>query len=73
MTSVRIYNTCVGHFKEPSESTKVLRKLNELGYKGFLFSMNDFYTLKVIMTPDPSKAAMVQMQLSSLGFDAFVN
>lgn len=72
MTSVRIYNTCVGHFKEPSKATKVLKKLNKLGYKGFLFSMGDFYTLKVKMTPDPGKAATEQMLLSEKGFDAFV-
>lgn len=72
MTSIRIYSTCVGHFKEPSESTKVLRKLNSTGYKGFLFSMGDYYTLKVMTTPDPSKAANLQMLLTEKGFDSFV-
>lgn len=69
---MRIYSTCVGHFGETSESTKVLKKLNAAGYKGFLFSMDGFYTLKVYTTPDPMRAADVQMKLQQQGFDAFV-
>lgn len=67
-----VYSTCVGHFKEASESKKALKKLNELGLKGFLFSMNDFYTLKTYTGPNENIANNLMKTLKIKGFDTFV-
>lgn len=67
-----IYSACIGKCKEVSEANKLLKKLNEKGYKGYLYSLNDFYTLKVVMTPDMNKANIAAENLKRMGFDAFV-
>ena len=67
-----IYSVCVGKFKETSEANKELKKINAAGYKGFLFSMGDFYTLKVVMTPFLEKAEEANRVLLKKGFASYI-
>lgn len=67
-----IYSVFVGKYSTPSVSKSDLRKLNELGLKGYLFVKNDFYTLKVHSTVNQSQAEFLRNKLTQQGFTSFI-
>lgn len=69
---ITMYSVYVGHYKTPSESKKDLIKLNKLGYKGFLFSRGDYYSLKVFNSINQEKVEITRRKLSQEGFTTSV-
>lgn len=69
----KMYSLYVGQFKSPSASKDCLKKLNNLGYKGFLFSRGTHYALKVYSSPNLENVASVRYRLESKGFQTEVD
>lgn len=68
MNFISVY---VGKYESPAISKKDVKKLNELGLKGYVFSLGDFYSLKVASYPNLDSALKLEEQLKIRGFDAF--
>ena len=66
------FSVYVGHFETPSASKDCLKKLNNLGLKGFLFSRGTHYALKVYSSPNFENANILKHNLEKKGFDASV-
>jgi hypothetical protein len=72
-----IYSVFIGKYKIPKIPKSDLKKLNSLGYSGYLFSRNDYYSVKVTSTPKKELADAVAVKFRKLGFlveiDCFTN
>jgi len=68
----KIYSVYVGQYEKSSDSKDDLKKLNNLGYKGYLFSMNNFYTLKVFSSVRKEMAAAIYKLMIKNGFSSFI-
>lgn len=55
-----IYSVYVGHYDNANVSKSDLKKLNDLGLKGYIFSRGDHYALKVFSSLDRQKAIEFQ-------------
>ena len=69
---LKMYSVYVGQYEKSSDSKNDLKKLNSLGYKGYLFSMNKFYTLKVFTSPRKEMADAILGIMVKNGFSAFL-
>lgn len=69
MKFVTVY---VGKYKSVPESKKDQEKLNKLGFRGYVFSLGDYYGLRIGAYPDNSKANHLVSLLKSYGFDSYI-
>lgn len=70
MNFISVY---VGKYENTSISKKDLKKLNELGLKGYLYSLGDYYSIKVASFPDNERALKLKEVLEKKGFISFIN
>lgn len=68
MNFISVY---VGKFDTPSASRKDVKKLNDLGLRGYIFSLGDYYSVKVASYPNLDQALKLEEQLKLRGFQAF--
>lgn len=61
----------VGKYASPAISKKDIKKLNELGLRGYIFGMGDYYSIKVASYPNLDAALKLEEQLKLRGFEAF--
>lgn len=62
----------VGKFSKVPESKKTVAKLNSLGYRAYVFSLGDCYSLRVGAFASKEMANKVSEALKVQGFEAFV-
>lgn len=55
-----IYSVYIGYYANANVGKSDLKKLNELGLKGYMFSRGDHYALKVYSSLDKQKAIEFQ-------------
>ena len=63
-----MYSIYVGNYDSPSATKNDLAKLNKLGFRGFVFSRNGHYSLKVYASPDFDNINLVADKLRKLGY-----
>lgn len=63
-----MYSVYVGKYDSPSATKNDLTKLNKLGFRGFVFSRNNHYSLKVYTSPDKDNINLVSEKLRKLGY-----
>lgn len=67
-----MFSVYVGKYPSPKISKKDLKKLNELGLVGYLFAMEDCYSLKVKSFPREINAQQLKNALTQREFNAFI-
>ena len=64
-----IHNLYIGRYSSPNISKKDLKKLNDLGIRGYLFARKDCYSLKIFSSIDKDKTDMLAHNLRAKGFE----
>lgn len=67
-----IYTVYIGHYKLPSEFKKDLRRMNDLGFNGYLFNLGDFYSIKAFTSYKEEQAKYAEGVLKKHNFDVFL-
>lgn len=67
-----VFSIYVGRYDSPSATKNDLAKLNKLGLKGFVFSRNDHYALKVFASPNKASVDIISNKLKKLGYEVEV-
>lgn len=69
---MNFYSVYVGKYDSPNVSKKDVKKLNELGMRGYLFSMGDHFSIKVATYPNQMVAENLVGILKQKGFEAYI-
>lgn len=69
----KIYNVYVGHYNSASECKKDLKKLNSLNFKGYVFCLGDFYSLKVYTCYHEEQAKYAENIFKKHNLDVFID
>lgn len=72
MSDVKFYNVYVGKYNSVSISKKDIKKLNDLGLRGYLFSMGEYYSIKVSGFIHQIQAENLRKILEQKGFEAYI-
>lgn len=67
-----IYTIYVGHYGWTNESKSDNKKLNNLGFNGYLFNIGEYYSLKVHVCYKENEANKIVELLKEHGLDAFL-
>lgn len=67
----KIYTVYVGHYKTTSDSKNDLKRINELGYKAYLFNIGECFSLKVYTCYNAEQALYAENIFKKRNFDAF--
>lgn len=62
-----LYSLYVGHYSSSKIPKEVVKKLNDLGLVGYIFSRGDYYALKVYATANEKQAYYMKAFLESKG------
>lgn len=64
-----VYSVYAGRYNSPSETKNDIAKFNKLGLKGYVFSRNDHYALKVFTSPNKASIDIISDKLRRLGYE----
>lgn len=67
-----MFSVYVGKYDSPKVQKSDLKKLNELGLVGYMFSLGEYYSLKVGTFPHEMNALQLLKALRERGFEAFI-
>lgn len=70
---MQFYTVFAGPFNSPKEANKNLKKINKLGFKGYLFSVKDNkYALKISSSVNLCEVIQKKKILLNAGFPAYL-
>lgn len=69
---MKTWSVYVGRYKNTADSKKDNKNLLDIGYKGYLFSCGEYFSLKVFTSATEDKAKYTKLFLEKKGFDAYL-